>query len=152
MILVFDEGAKTAAAERVSELPERLRLDLTNTLAGDREALPDLLQGVFTFLTDPESQTQDLLLLGRQHGQGPLDLRRQILADQAVVGRARALVLQEVAKLRILPDGSLEGERLSRRLQDQPNLLRRHTRPLGELFRRRLASHLVHEAAVHPRD
>ena len=41
-------------ARRMSELADGLGLDLADTLAGDREALPDLLQGVIDALADPE--------------------------------------------------------------------------------------------------
>src|SRR5262245_18802211 len=115
----------------MAELAQRLGLDLSDTLPGDREPPADLLQGVLTLLADAETQAEDLLLLGRERRQCALDLRHQVLADQAIVGRVGALVFQEVAELRILADRRLERERLARGLQDQADLLRRHARALG---------------------
>ena len=71
----LDEGAEVAAPERVPQLPERLGLDLPDALARHVEALADLFQGVLALLADAEAQPQDLLLLGRQHAERPLDLR-----------------------------------------------------------------------------
>jgi len=51
------------------QLPQRLRLDLTNTLAGDRELLADFLQRVSVFMpkrmrsTHGERIEQTLLIL-----------------------------------------------------------------------------------------
>src|SRR5438093_1582760 len=147
---VLDEGAEVAAAQRVAQLPQRLGLDLTDALARDREALADLLERVLALLADAEPEAQDLLLLGRKRGQRPLDLRRQVLVEERLVGRAGGLVLEKVAELGVLADRCLEGQRLPRRLENEPYLLRRHAGPLGQLLRRGLAAHLVDEAAVHP--
>src|SRR5580765_1964953 len=77
--LVFDERPKVAPAQRVTQLPERFSLDLPDSLARNGEALADFLEGVLAFLADAEAQTQDLLLLGREHGQRALDLSREVL-------------------------------------------------------------------------
>src|SRR5205807_6265100 len=66
--------------------------------------------------------------------------------------RAGRLVFEEVAELGVLTDRRLERQRLTRRLENEPHLLRRYTCSLSDLFRRGFASHLVDEAAVHPRD
>ena len=96
---VLDEGLERPAAQRVAQLAERLGLDLADALAGDREALADFLERVLALVTDAEAQAQNLLLLGRERAEGPLHLIRQILADQVVVGRLGALVLEEVPQL-----------------------------------------------------
>jgi hypothetical protein len=46
----------------VAELPERLRLDLADALAGDLEALAHFLQGVLGAVPDPEAHLDDALL------------------------------------------------------------------------------------------
>src|SRR6266566_1125336 len=46
---------------RVSQLPQRLGLDLTDALAGDREALADFLERVLAAVADAEPHLDDLL-------------------------------------------------------------------------------------------
>src|SRR2546427_7803326 len=140
----------TTLFRSVAQLPERLGRDLRDALARDREALADLLERVLALLADAEPEAQDLLLLGRKRGQRPLDLRRQVLVEERLVGRARGLVLEKVAELGVLADRRLERQRLPRRLENESYLLRRHAGPLGQLLRGGLAAHLVDEAAVHP--
>src|SRR5262249_8826856 len=53
-------------ARRLTELAERLRLDLPNALARHLEALADLFECVVRLLADPEAETQDLLLARRE--------------------------------------------------------------------------------------
>src|SRR5438552_1572358 len=149
---VLDEGLQVAAAERVPELAKRLGLDLTDPLPRDGETAAHLLQRVLALLADPEAQAEDLLLLLAERRQRLLDLGGQILTDQRVVRRARGAVLEEVAELGVLPDRRFQRERLARRLEDQPHLLRGHARMLGQLLGRRRAPHLAREVAVHPRD
>src|SRR5512132_13030 len=110
--LVLDERLQISAAQRMPQLPQRLGLDLADALAGHREPLTHFLQRVLTLLADAEAETQDLLFLGRQGGERALDLSRQILAEQGVVGRPRRLVLEEVTELRVLADRGLQRERL----------------------------------------
>src|SRR5262249_55507991 len=136
----------------MAELAERLGLDLANALAGHREALADLLERVLALVADAEPEAQDLLFLGRERAEGALHLVRQVLADQAVVRRFRALVLEEVAQLRVLADRGLERERLARGLEDEPDLAGGYTGLLGQLLGRGLATHLVDEGAVDARD
>src|SRR6266481_9865332 len=123
----------------MAELAERLGLDLADALAGHREALADLLERVLALVADPEPKAQDLLLLGRERAEGALHLVRQVLADQAVVRRFSAFVLEEVAQLRVLADRGLERERLARGLEDEPDLAGGHAGLLGQLLGRRLA-------------
>jgi hypothetical protein len=69
----------------MAQLAKRLGLDLPDALSGDREAPADLLERVLPLLADPEPQAEDLLLLRRERGQGPLDLTGEVLAEQRVV-------------------------------------------------------------------
>src|SRR3989442_10888022 len=68
-LLPLHEGLERASPVRTAQLAERLGLDLPNALAGHREALPDLLEGVVGLLADAEAQPQDLLLARRERGQ-----------------------------------------------------------------------------------
>src|SRR5207249_11602004 len=91
--LILDEGLEVAPAQRVAQLAERLGLDLPDALARHREALADLFERVLPLFADAEPEAQDLLLLRRQRGQRALDLGREVLTHQRVVGRAGRLVL-----------------------------------------------------------
>src|SRR5438477_10523677 len=150
--LVLDEGLEVAPAQRMTQLAERLGLDLPDALTGNREALADFFQRVLALLTDAEPEAKDLLLLRRQRGQRALDLRREVLTQQRGVRRARRLVFEEVAQLAVLADRRLQRPRLARRLENQSHLLGRHTSALRQLLRRGLPAHLVDHVAVDPRD
>src|SRR2546427_7600702 len=90
---ILDEGLEVAPAQRMAQLAERLGLDLPDALARHREALADLFERVLPLFADAEPEAEDLLLLRRQRGQRALDLGREVLTHQRVVGRARRLVL-----------------------------------------------------------
>src|SRR2546425_2868827 len=94
--LILYESLEVPSAQRVSQLAQRLGLDLPDALARHGEALADLLEGVLAFLTDAEPEAEDLLLLRGQHGQRSFHLGREVLAQQRIVRRARRLVLEEV--------------------------------------------------------
>src|SRR2546426_2915211 len=127
----------------MAQLAERLGLDLPNPLTRDGEPLADLFERVLALFADAEAETEDLLLLRRQRGQRALDLGREVLTQQRIVRRAGRLVLEEIAELAVLADRRLQRQRLARRLEDEPHLLGRHARALGQLLGRRLAAHLV---------
>src|SRR5262245_9979823 len=59
---LLQEHAQGLGAAGMAELSQGLALDLPDPLAGDRERLPDLLEGVLTSVADPEPELQDLLL------------------------------------------------------------------------------------------
>src|SRR5260221_7455034 len=73
----FQECLQLARAARVPQLAEGLGLDLPDALAGDREALADLLQGVLAAVAEPEAHLDDLLLAG---GEG-LEERFRLLLE-----------------------------------------------------------------------
>jgi hypothetical protein len=55
----------------VLQLPERLSLDLADTLAGDAELLAHLLQRVISVHADAEAHAQHALLAGSEGRQDP---------------------------------------------------------------------------------
>src|SRR5437764_951708 len=144
-----EEGAQLARAARVLELPERLRLDLAYALAGDRELLTDLFQGVVGVHADAEAHAQDALLARGQRGQNPRRRLAQIGLDRGVQWQDRVLVLDEIAEMRIflVADRRFEADRLLRDLQYLAHLFQRHRQFLGELLRSRLAADLVQHLA-----
>jgi hypothetical protein len=117
----------------VAELAERLRLDLTDALAGDLEALTDLLESVLGAVADAEAHLDDALLAGRERLQEGL---RLLLEVDDVLGRGhRGAVLDEVLQMRVflLPDRRLERDRLLRDLEDLPDLRDRNVHPLRDV-------------------
>src|SRR5438105_13299412 len=58
----LEKAPRLLGPRRVTELAERLGLDLADALARDREVLPDLLQGVLAAVGQSEAQPQHLLL------------------------------------------------------------------------------------------
>ena len=63
---LLQEDAKDLAARGMAQLPKRLRFDLPDPLARDREVLTDLFQRVLATVSDAEPQLEDLFLAGRQ--------------------------------------------------------------------------------------
>src|SRR6478752_10408803 len=64
--LVIEERAEFPTPARMLQLPERLRLDLPDALAGDRELLADFLERVVGVHADAEAHAQHALLARRQ--------------------------------------------------------------------------------------
>src|SRR5207237_3285628 len=109
-LLPLDEGLERAGPVRAAQLAERLRLDLPDTLARDREALADLFEGVVGLLADAEAQTQDLLFARREGGEDFSGLLFQREGHGCIGGRERLPVLDEIAEraLLVIADRGLE--------------------------------------------
>src|SRR5262245_27549546 len=137
------------------ELPERLRLDLADALAGDVELLPNLLEGPGTPVLEAEAELEHAPLAARQRVEHRLDLLLEELVRGCLRRRQGAAVLDEVAEVGVLllADRRLERDRLLRDLDDLADLLRgdldllalRHG--LGDLLDGRLAAELLEELA-----
>src|SRR5437867_13379275 len=108
----FREAAQAARAARMTELAQRLRLDLADALARDRKARPDLLERVVRALPDAEAQPQHLLLARREASEHLSRLILEAQAHHGLRGRGRRPVLDEVGEDRILvlADRRLEGD------------------------------------------
>src|SRR5262245_14722275 len=111
----------------MAELSERLRLDLADALARHLEVLTDLLEGVVALLADAEAHPEDLLLARRQRLEHLPGLLGQVHVDDRLGRRDDALVLDEVAEMRIffLSDRRLEADGLLRDLQDFADFVER---------------------------
>src|SRR5262249_19107882 len=68
------KAREVARAPSLTQLAQRLRLDLANTFARDGKQFADLFEGAVGPSPDPETHPQDLLFAGRQRRQ---DLARQ---------------------------------------------------------------------------
>src|SRR6185437_10763897 len=100
--LRIQEAAQLAAAARMLELAERLRLDLADALAGDRELLADLFQRVVGVHADAEAHAQHALLAGGERSQDAGRGLAQIGLDGGIERQDGVLVLDEVAEMAIL--------------------------------------------------
>src|SRR5260221_2151971 len=88
----FEERAQLTASRRMSELPERLGLDLTDALARHGEALSDFFEGVLAAIADAKPHLDDLLLPRRQRLEDRLGLLLQIEVDDGL-GRRHDLAI-----------------------------------------------------------
>src|SRR6185369_4416839 len=145
----LQERLQLARPRRMPQLAERLGLDLTDALSGDRERLADLFQGVLGPVAQAEAHLDDLLLARSQGLQESLGLLLQVDVDHGLRRRDHVAVLDEVAEMRILflADRSLQRDRLLRDLQDLSHLRDRDVHPLRDLLRRRLAAQLLDQRA-----
>src|SRR4029079_6237363 len=107
-------------ARRVAQLAERLRLDLADALPRDLEVLADLFERVVRLLADAEAHAEDLLLARRQGLQDLTRLLGEVHVDDRLGRADDALVLDEVAQVRVflLTDRGLERDGLLRDLED----------------------------------
>src|SRR5690606_6094036 len=144
-----DEGAQGVFVAALAELAEGEGLDLADALAADAEDLADLGEGVDLARADAEAHAEDLLLAGREHAQRAQDVLLEVVVDDAVHRRGRALVLDEVGELAaaVVADGGLEADRVAADREQIAHLVDGHLHRLRELFRRRLAAELAHELA-----
>src|SRR5262245_51115108 len=68
---IVEEAPQLAAARRMLELAQGLRLDLADALARHRELLADFLQRVVGVHADAKAHAQHALLARRERGQHP---------------------------------------------------------------------------------
>src|SRR5713226_193912 len=120
---------------RVAQLAQRLRLNLPDALAGDAEALADLLQRPLVAVDQPEPELQNAPLPGGEGVEDVLDLVVEHGQRGGVGGGDRLLVLHEVAQVGVLllADGRLQGDRVLGDLDDLAHLLRGDAHLLGDL-------------------
>src|SRR5215471_2965039 len=145
----LQEAPELLGARGMAELAEGLGLNLTYALAGDREVLAHLFEGVLSAVGEPEAEPQHLLLARGERVQHLVGLLTQREPDHALHGRAHLLVLDEVAQVAVLllADGRLEGDGLLRDLEDLAHLVHRHFHLHRDLLGAGLATELLHELA-----
>jgi len=85
----------------VPELAQRLGLDLSDALAGDREVLPDLLQRVLATVGEAEAEPQHLLLARGERVEDLVRLLPEREADDRFDGRDDLLVLYKIAQVAV---------------------------------------------------
>src|SRR5690606_27275030 len=99
--IALDEAFQLFRPAWMLQLAKRLRLNLSNTFAGDLEVLTHLLKGMVAFLTDPETHAQDFLLTWSERLQNLSRLLLQIGTNGGVHRRHSVLVLDKVAQVRV---------------------------------------------------
>src|SRR5713101_5719680 len=95
----LEERAQLPAPRRMAQLAERLGLDLSDALAGDREALADLLERVLAAVAHTEPHLDDLLFARRQRLEHRFGLFLQIQVDDRFGRRNHLAILDEVAEM-----------------------------------------------------
>src|SRR5438105_5868100 len=98
------------AARWMTQLAQRLRLDLPDALSGDTEALAHLLQRPLVAVDEAEAELQHPALARGQRVEDVLHLGAQHGERGSLRGRGGLLVLDEVAEVGILllADGRLQ--------------------------------------------
>src|ERR1700683_3210739 len=127
------------------ELPERLGLDLPNSLTCHRELQADFLKRVVPVRTEAKAHAQHALFTRGQRGEYPRGGLAQILLDRSIDWQDSVCVLDHVAKggVPLLPDRCFERERLLGDLQGLAYPFERYAEFFGDLLRRRLATNLA---------
>src|SRR3954452_14822174 len=97
-----EEALELAAAERVLQLADRLRLDLADPLPRHLEDPAHLLQRVGVAVPQAVPQLDDLALAVRQRLEHLLDLVLEHLLRGGADRRLGAVVLDEVAEVAVL--------------------------------------------------
>src|SRR5262249_34006242 len=143
----FQEAPQFLRARRMAQLAQRLGLDLANALARDGEILADFFERVLAAVGEAEAQPKHLLLARRERVQHLVGLLAQRQADDRIDGGHDLLVLDEVAEMAVflLADRRLQRDRLLGDLQHFADLVDRNVHLGGDLFRRRLATKLLHQ-------
>src|SRR5438270_441421 len=122
-----EEALELAAADRVLEFADRLRLDLADPLSRHLEDSAHFLQRVGVAVSEAVAELDDLALAVRQRLQHVLDLVLEHLLRRGRHRRLGPVVLDEVAEVAVLAlaDRPIERNRMPANLQDAPRLLDR---------------------------
>src|ERR1700689_4792825 len=150
-LLAFLETFQVARSAGLTQLAQRFRLDLPDTLAGDGELLADFLERVVGLLPDAEAHAQDLLLARRQRGEHLARLLAEVALDCGLDGRRRDRVLDEIAERTFFfgPNRRFERNRFLDDLEHLLDLVQRHLHLLGDFLGAGFAAEPLHQQARH---
>src|SRR5713226_3036908 len=145
--------AKFLRARGVAEFVQGPDLDLTDTLAGERESLAHLLQRALMTIVEPEAQLDHTALPRREGVEHVLHLGVQHGERGGVRRRDCLTVLDEVAEMGVLllADRSLERDRGLGKPDDLTHPLRGTPHLLADLLVAWLTPEQLEQAARHPR-
>src|SRR6185312_1686054 len=131
-----EQRAQPPSPLRSAKLPQRLRLDLTNALAGHVELLPDFLKRVLPLAAYPKSKPDYFLLFGRKRLQDSGRLIPHVRLDHGVNRRADPAVFDQVAESRfaIAADRRLQRDRVARNGLQLLHFLDRNVHASADFF------------------
>src|SRR5579862_3254236 len=118
------------------QFPQRLRFDLPDTFASDRERLADLFERVLGTVFQPKAHLDDLLFARRKRAQNLSCLVLEIDIDDSFSRRNYRTVFDEVAQMRIFlfTYGRFQGDWFLCDLQDLADLRDWNIHTLGDFF------------------
>ncbi len=133
----------------MTQLTQRLRFDLTDTFAGYVELFTHFFQRVVGVHIDTETHTQHFRFTRGETGQHVVRRRTQAFGGRGVQRQLEGGILDEIPQMRIfiVADRRFHGDRLFGDFQHFADFVFRHQHALGQLFRRRLAAHLLQHLA-----
>src|SRR5690606_37125257 len=119
--------------------------DLADTLAGNRELLPDFFQRMVGVHADTEAHAQHAFLARGQRGQYTGRGFAQVGLDRRIDRLDRVHVLDEITEIGIflVADRRFERDRLLGDLEHLANLVQGHLQLFAELFGRRFTADFV---------
>src|SRR4051812_17499658 len=139
---------------RRAELPQRLGLNLTDTLAGDVELLADFFERVLALAADAEAEPDHLLLLRRKRLQDVRGFVAYVRVDNRIDRRTYPAILDQIAesRLTITTHGSFERHWIARDGLELLDLLHRDIHPAADLLVRRGTTHFLLELTSGPEE
>src|SRR5712664_2455920 len=131
----------------MTQLTQRFRLDLADTLASYSERLTNFLERMFAAIFQPETHLDDLLLARCERAQHLRSLVFQVDVDHSLSRRDHCTVFNEVAQMRIFlfADWCLQRNRFLSDLQHLAHFSYWNIHALGNFLRRWFASQLLHQ-------
>src|SRR5664280_1665544 len=141
------ECPQLARTRGMTQLAQRLGLNLADAFARDCERLAHFLERVLGAVLQAEAHFDHLLLAGRERAQHLRRLLLKVDVDHRFRRRNHGAIFDEVAQMRIFffADGRLQRNRLLSDLEHLAHLGHRNVHALGDLFRGRLAAQLLHQ-------
>src|SRR5699024_8853149 len=138
-------GAELVRPAALTQLGHDLTLYLPDTLAGETEALADLVERARLTVVESEAQGDDLLLAFLERRQDRADVGVHDVGDHGVLGARGLGVLDEVAERRLLvgTHRHVEAHGVARVVEELLDLVRGDPRLPGQLLERRLAPELL---------
>jgi hypothetical protein len=97
--LVIQKAPQLPASARMLQLPQRLRLNLTNAFARNTELLADFFQRVVGVHADAEAHAQHAFFARGERGQYAGGGFAEIGLDRGIDRQDRVLVLDEIAEV-----------------------------------------------------
>src|SRR2546422_1742739 len=144
---LFNKVLQLLRPGRVTQLAQRLGLDLADAFARHAELTADFLQRAGAAVIQPKAQLQHLALTWGERLQDVFQLLLEH-GKRCRLGRGQGvLILDEIAQMTVFlfTDGRLQGDRLLGNLDDFAHTLHREAHRGGDLLRGRLTTQLLQQ-------